>query len=311
MKYTKLIIVDDLKKEILNENYMELGFLLRDYIPLNFINEPNYKYKEATEDTRDSKEIINYIMTKANNNIGLWTNYKVIAFKNILYEFYTACLRDKRYYTEKYFSFLMEINLFKIPKSSNMYFEKDYKTEIKNFSYIPNNSLDIQKTLEELSSNYKNLIVANNYELKTEDDIDYYLSVAYHLVKNHYMVRRCEHCNKWFIALVKSDEKYCNRNSHIYPQKKCSEAVKLIKQLARQNNDIEKLHKNTAQILRNKLRFPFSELNQSNAQNLGKFLLESREKIKLIEKGNLLPAEYKNWVNINYPKRNYKKEEKK
>ena len=205
-------------------------------------------------------------------------------FKKLLYTFYSICNQKKKLYTEEFFLTLMSYYGYQVPPvelriskpdTNPKFLVEISKTFVRRHS-ISAISVEAEKIIDEINTfrimrqydcEARKFENQNDLYVPVYTGINYYMAVAYELVKQGYYVNKCEHCGRWFIANNKSDEKYCDRTSPKYSQKNCREAMIYIKQLEReQGNEAFKLYKQRYNVIYKKYGSSSNEMNDFKNQ---------------------------------------------
>lgn len=98
--------------------------------------------------------------------------------------------------------------------------------KIKPFTNIPKANIIFDETLKYSEEDIENISITKfmpryRYSCYTLDD---FLQISFlTILLNNYKVKQCENCGKYFIALQRSDEKYCNRISPQNIEKTCKQ----------------------------------------------------------------------------------------
>ncbi len=219
------------------KKYLDLGLVLS-----NWLNEFEGDFSlnnsdNKIEDDRTPDEIVNDLIEKTSTAKTITIKVKKgneHALMKLLIIFFTK-YRDTEKYNLDSLEFLLNTNGFKIPHYRNIYFD-ELKVQISNMPFIPNIVVD---TLDKYSNN------ACSREYEKLSLSDYYIAIAFEVLKRNYKYAVCQHCGKAFFKKSNregNNKKYCKRQSPCkgYEHLQCEQAVRNIKQeCTRVKNRIE------------------------------------------------------------------------
>ena len=79
-------------------------------------------------------------------------------------------------------------------------------------------------------------------------------TLVYHMLKYKFHLAKCEHCSLWF-AKSHPNELYCLRQSPVYSQHTCKDAMKVITKIEGEvNDDSKRIYKNLCNSIMNRIR---------------------------------------------------------
>ncbi|MBE7002853.1 MAG: hypothetical protein E7425_01030 [Ruminococcaceae bacterium] len=233
-----LLVFENQAKECIENSFHPLGYALVEYLPLSWshiqsgMQEPGFSFNTGAFHSM-MEEATNSIEGGALKARKGALSIREISFQRLLCDFYALCNEDRRFYTETNFIMVMEINGFHIPKFKYRAFDTFTKQEVSTVCMIPQNLYNVRDLLSDIKESP--YIFAREYQYETEEE--YYIAVALELARQGHLVKRCEHCGRWFVTEKKTDEKYCKRESPTYTGKTCQQAMRLIKDAQRINDD--------------------------------------------------------------------------
>ncbi len=174
-------------------------------------------------------------------------------------------------------------------KIDNMFNNFIEEKNIKNYSvewFLER--LKFEKILDEHTELYE-------YSIMADSLIEFICSCIYYILSHDITIKRCENCNKFFVAYNRSDTLYCDRQS---PQEKnwtCKEYSSKRGWYEKQKgNEVAKLYRNIYQKKQMYLRrHPELEIYKTNFEN---FKIASKEWKKKVKNGIATENEYLQWL---------------
>lgn len=142
-------------------------------------------------------------------------------------------------------------------------------------------------TLQEIFNREDEYIRFNSYKCSNLSDIC--IASLGELISNRLFIKRCEHCNRWFIEYTKND-KYCNGESPKYSGMSCRQAARKEKVSAVQSSFITKTLTHLRQMCDNESR-------KEDKKNLNSMNNEWKLRHK---NGEVTEEEYVIWIISNF-----------
>ena len=163
--------------------------------------------------------------------------------------------------------------------------------------FTENYNLEVEELVKEQINMYNN----NHKIMYTIADIpDLILAMLIEFLKSGKQLKRCAHCDKWFIP-IKSDEKYCPRITGGISCKQA--AAKKVRQETNRKKPHSKMYNNINTNLANRRdNAKTDEEYEVCEQRLLVFRAEAVEWKKQIKQGNKTENEYEQWL-ANYLKK--------
>lgn len=157
---------------------------------------------------------------------------------------------------------------------------------------IPEASVGMLKDFDKLKELYM-----EHYEYICNSLAEILETLVYHLLRNKFHIAKCEHCGLWF-SRCHPNERYCNRQSPVYAQHSCKDAIKLInKKEGEVNDDSKRIYKNLTNSIMNRIRTCVKpERIPALEEELVRVRTEAAKFKKKIKAGEATTEEFIEWM---------------
>ncbi len=294
-------IIDEINKEIYNENEIEIKKYVEEDVKSRIKSEKDLikLYKQHLKRyVKDNERTLEQIFDEYINVLKFW-----IAFsKYILINFYnlgTIKYDSKLSSTQRLLSYLLNIKrtyysnkIFELPKSEITLELNNDEMTINLNDYITKNRNALlyndDNIYEELNTYNINLI--QEYSINSIED---FISVSLiQILQNNIKLCRCENCDKLFISTNKSNEKYC---TYEFKEKKTCRDLSYSIHLKKDE---------LSNILRKKYRTENAKKNRNKhipkiEEKFQIWYKKAKEQKILCEKGKISVDDFNKWFNDN------------